>query len=105
MAADKLPKHYQRLNKNHPEFMKAVANLGEVVQTQGPLEPKTANLIQLAAAVALRSEGAVHSHARRALKQGASPEDVRHAVMLLTSTLGFPTASAALSWVEEVLEG
>ena len=35
----------------------------------------------------------------------AEPEEVYHAVILLTSTIGFPTTSAALSWVHGVIEG
>jgi hypothetical protein len=58
-------------------------------------------LIQLAAAAAIRSEGSVHSHVRRAIKAGASPEEVFHAIILLTSTIGFPSTSAALSWAHE----
>jgi len=57
----------------------------------------------MAAAAAIRSEGAVHSHVRRALEAGASVEEVRHSLMLLTSTIGFPTVVAALSWIEDVL--
>jgi alkylhydroperoxidase/carboxymuconolactone decarboxylase family protein YurZ len=45
----------------------------------------------------------VHSHTRRALKAGATPEEIYHAVILLTSTIGFPHASAALSWVYDEL--
>jgi 4-carboxymuconolactone decarboxylase len=47
----------------------------------------------------------VHSHARRAVKAGATPEEVYHTLILLTSTIGFPNTSAALSWVHEVLGG
>jgi 4-carboxymuconolactone decarboxylase len=42
-------------------------------------------LIQLVAVAAIRSEGSVHSHVRRALETGASPEEIRHALVLLTS--------------------
>jgi AhpD family alkylhydroperoxidase len=105
MAHQDIPKHYEKLTQRYPEYMQAVEALGEMVHKQGPLEPKFAQLVQLAAAVAQRSEGAVHSHTRRALKAGASPEEIRHAVILLTSTLGFPTVSAALTWVEDVTEG
>ena len=102
--SEKLPRQYRRLTEKYPEYMKAVNNLGDVVHGQGPLDDKTAHLIQLAAAVASGSEGAVHSHARRAIKAGATADEVGHAVILLTSTLGFPTVSAAMSWVEDLLD-
>jgi len=97
-----LPKLYQWMTDNYPELMKAVEDLGKAAG-QGPLDNKTSQLIQLAAAVAGNSEGAVHSHARRAIEAGAAPEEVRHAVLLLASTLGFPTAARAMSWVNDVL--
>lgn len=104
MAKDRLPKQYVKLQKEFPELMDAVKNLGQAAR-KGPLDEKSVQLIQLAAAVAIRSEGAAHSHTRRALQAGATPEQVRHAVVCLTSTLGFPQVSAALSLVEDVLEG
>ena len=46
----------------------------------------------------------MHSHVRRALKAGASEAEIYHAgVILLTSTIGFPHTSAALSWVYDIL--
>jgi AhpD family alkylhydroperoxidase len=102
MSRKKPPKWYMTLEKRHPKFMNAVQELGKVVKQEGPLDEKTAHLVQLAAAATLRSEGAVHSHAKRALEAGARPEEIYHAVILLTSTVGFPTVSAALSWVSDI---
>lgn len=104
MAEKGMPKQYKMLLEKYPEYMKAVQDLGESVRAHGPLDEKTAHLIQMAAAVAIRSEGAVHSHARRAMAAGATTDDVRHALILCTSTLGFPTVSAALSWVGDILD-
>ena len=81
------PKHYNKLAKRYPEYAAAVEKLGEAVKTAGPLEPKVAELIQLAAAAAMHSEGAVHSHVRRAKKAGATPEEIDHTLLLLTSTM------------------
>jgi 4-carboxymuconolactone decarboxylase len=103
MAKEKLPKHYLFEKKVHEAFIGAVEALGKTLREQGPLDEKTANLIQLAAAAAIHSEGAVHSHVRRAVENGATPEEIYHALMLLTSTLGYPTVSAALSWAEDIL--
>jgi alkylhydroperoxidase/carboxymuconolactone decarboxylase family protein YurZ len=59
-------------------------------------------IIILAAAAAIRSEGSVHSHVRRAKEAGATPAEIRHALLLLTSTVGFPTVAAALTWAGHV---
>lgn len=98
------PKQYFQVKQRHPELMAAVEALGDAASRDGPLDAKTAHLIQLAAAAAMRSEGAVHSHTKRALDAGATPAELRHAVTLLTSTVGFPGMVAALSWVDDILE-
>ncbi|UTV29162.1 carboxymuconolactone decarboxylase family protein [Photobacterium atrarenae] len=96
-------KHYRMMQQEYPELLEAVESLGKAVKQAGPVDEKTAQLIQLAAAAACRSEGAVHSHTQRALAAGASAEEVRHSLILLTSTLGFPCVMAALSWAEDKL--
>ncbi len=104
MVEEKLPKWYRFLREKHPGVMDALDALGVAVRREGPLDHKTAHLVQLAAAAAIRSEGAVHSHARRALRAGASREEIVHSLILLVSTIGFPSVSAALSWVQEELD-
>jgi 4-carboxymuconolactone decarboxylase len=103
MKHDKIPGWYLHTKEKYPEFAKALENLGETVRREGPLDEKTSHLIQLAAAATIRSEGAVHSHARRALQAGATIEEIHHTILLLTSTIGFPSASAALSWVYDFI--
>jgi alkylhydroperoxidase/carboxymuconolactone decarboxylase family protein YurZ len=100
----KLPKQYASIQKRYKDLIKSVENLGKATKSAGPLNKKSSEFVQLAAAAAIRSEGSVHSHARRALAAGAKPDEIRHVIVLLTSTIGFPTVSAALSWVEDVLE-
>lgn len=104
MNEKNLPKWYQSIKVKHEKYINSLDELGKVIKQEGPLDEKTAHLIQLAAAAAIRSEGAVHSHARRALEAGAKPEEIYHAIILLTSTIGFPTVSAALSWIDDVID-
>jgi AhpD family alkylhydroperoxidase len=102
MSEKKVPsKHYQYLLKRFPEVMAAVENLGTTVKDAGPLDRKTSELIQLAVAASVQSVGSVHSHARRARAEGATQEELEHALVLLTSTIGFPKVAAALNWVQE----
>ena len=97
------PGQYMSIAKRFKKFARALENLGKAAKEAGPIDDKTSHLIQMAAAAAIRSEGSVHSHARRALQAGASPEELHHAIILLSSTIGFPTVSAALSWVDDVI--
>lgn len=101
--ARKVPRNYLKLKEREGVFMEAVEALGAAAKQAGPLDEKTAQLIQIAAAAGIRSEGSVHSHVRRALDAGATPEEIRHALILLTSTVGFPTVAAALSWADDIL--
>jgi AhpD family alkylhydroperoxidase len=88
--------------RNRP-VLEALEALGRALRQAGPLDEKTAQLVQLAAAATIRSEGSVHSHVRRALEAGASADEVRHALLLITSTVGFPTVAAAMSWADDML--
>jgi 4-carboxymuconolactone decarboxylase len=97
-------KTYEVISKGYPKVIKAVESLGTTVRGAGPLDEKTSHLIQLAAAAATGSEGAVHSHTRRAKKAGATSEEIYHALLLLISTIGFPQTMAALSWCRDILE-
>jgi len=103
MSAE-LPKHYQSIKERFKEYGKAIDELGKTVRHAGPIDDKTSHLIQLAAAAAIRSEGGVHSQARRAMEAGASREEVYHSLILLTSTIGFPNVAAAISWVDGILK-
>ena len=98
------PGFYLSLTKKHPQYIAAVEALGHAVRESGPLDSKMLQLVQLAAAAAIRSEGAVHSHARRALAEGATQDEIRHALISLTSTIGFPNVTASLSWCEDVFK-
>jgi AhpD family alkylhydroperoxidase len=95
---------YEKIEQNHPQILSALQALGDSVRSAGPLDKKTSQLIQLAAAAASQSEGSVHSHTKRALAEGATRQEIEHAVLLLISVMGFPKTAAALSWTYDVLE-
>jgi len=94
---------FERFTKEFPKAHAAYERLGEACHTSGPLDAKTRELIKLGMSIAARSEGAVHSHVRKALHAGASPQEIRHAVLLAIPTLGLPTTIAAFTWVGDVL--
>ena len=100
----KKPHHFNVLKNRYPGYFDALEQLGETVKQIGPLDERTCHLIQLGAAAATRSEGAVHSHARRAIEAGATRDEIHHALLSLTSTIGFPAVSAALSWADDLEE-
>ena len=103
MAIKRTPSAYRRLKIQHADYLNAVEALGFAVRHAGPLEEKVTQLVQLGAGAAIRSEGAVHSHVRRALEIGVSANEIHHALISVTSTIGFPTVRAALSWADDVI--
>src|SRR5215469_10573366 len=66
-----IPKNHRSIARRYPLFMAALDALGEAAASAGPLTAKTRHLVQIGAAAAIRSEGAVHSHTRRALAAGS----------------------------------
>src|ERR1051326_863882 len=100
-----LPTSISSFQKKYPAVWEAFSKLGGVCHETGPLDEKTRRLVKLAMAVAYRHEGAVHSAARNALKSGATREEIEHVVILAITTIGWPAAYAAMTWVEDDLSG
>lgn len=99
-----LPKIHQAFSDKFPEIMKAYQQLGKTCRSTGPLEKKYQDLIKLGIAIGANSRGAVMSHTRKAVAEGATPEEITHVVLLSLTTTGFPRMMAAMGWVNEILE-
>jgi len=100
----RLPGSYHHISEEYPALIKAYEALGEAAQEAGPLDEKTRQLVKLALAIGAGLEGATHSHTRRALTAGASPEEIRHTALLAITTLGFPSMARAFTWISDVLD-
>lgn len=99
----RLPKRYLRFMETYPDIGEAYKAYGQAVASAGPLDEKTRCLVKLAMSVAARMEGGARSHAHKALQAGASPDEIRHVVLLSAPTIGFPNMMAGLSWVDDLL--
>jgi len=99
-----LPDIYIGFKQEFPEIAKAYDDLAVKCHDWGPLDEKTRRLVKLGIAIGLSSEGGVRSHARRALEEGVTTDELRHAALLAFTTAGFPTMIAAMKWVEEVIQ-
>jgi len=104
MIKKELPAAAGDIKEKYPDLWTAYAGLGEAAATAGPLDKKAQRLVKLGLAIGARSEGAVHSHTRRALAEGLSAAEIKHAALLAMTTLGFPHAVAALSWIEDITD-
>jgi AhpD family alkylhydroperoxidase len=101
---DYLPEAYSEFLRQYPELAHAYEDLASRIMEGGPLDEKTGEMVKLGIAIGLGSEGAVRSHARRALKSGATAEELQHAVRLAMTTAGFPAMIAPMKWVETVIK-
>lgn len=99
----KLPGRFLRFQSRYPEVFQAYDALGNATAESGPLEGKSRALVKLAIAVGAQMEGAVHSHTRRAVEAGCTNDEIRHVVLLSTTTMGFPSMMKTLTWVEDII--
>jgi len=90
----------------YPEVWDAFAALaGKCHEAGGPLDEKTRRLVKLGIAIGARHEGAVHSATRHALEAKSTPEELFHAAILAITTLGWPSAYAAMTWINDTITG
>jgi alkylhydroperoxidase/carboxymuconolactone decarboxylase family protein YurZ len=104
MTNSELPAIVQGFIKQHPDVWEAYNKLGQSAAEAGPLDKKAERLVKLAIAVGGGLEGAVRSHTRRGIASGLSPEELQHVALLGITTVGWPSAIAALSWIHDELE-
>lgn len=101
---NKLPGRYLQFKKDYPEVFDAYNSLGNATAEAGPLDGKTRALAKLGIAVGSQMEGAIHSHTRRAIEAGCTANEIRHVILLATTTLGFPCMMKAMSCVDDILK-
>lgn len=89
----------------HPDIWKAYASLGRATAEAGPLTDRERRLVKLALAIGAGSEGAVHSHTRRARSEGIEDAAIAQVALLAIGPLGLPRAVAARTWIEDIADG
>jgi alkylhydroperoxidase/carboxymuconolactone decarboxylase family protein YurZ len=98
------PAQLNDLSQQYPEVWSAFTALAEACHDKGgPLDEKTRRLTKLGIAIGMRHEGAVHSAVRHALGSGITPEEIRHVAVLAITTIGWPAAHAAMTWIDDVI--
>lgn len=97
-----LPKPYTDFRENFPSLAQAFEELGVLCKQAGPLDTRSARLVKLGMAVATGSRGGIKSQARRALSEGFTVDELRHAAVLAMPSIGFAPVIAAIGWINEV---
>ena len=101
---NQIPKRYTKFKEDFPDAASAYESMGDAVHKAGPLDDKTRALIKLAISTGARLEGAVHSHVRKAIREGATKEEMHQVALLSLPTVGLPSMMAALSWIDDIIE-
>ena len=101
--AEKLPGIVEEIRGESPEVWERYTALETALAQAGPLDARTQRLVKLALALGARHEGAVHSHARRALREGLTRAELLHVALLGVTTLGWPHATSGRAWIEDVV--
>ena len=87
----------------YPAVKAAYDGLRDACADAGPLDSRTSALIKLAVSVGRGASRTVHRHAKKALRAGATPDELRHVALLALPTIGLPAALDAIKWIEESL--
>ena len=101
--SNKLPPPVSDFRKEYPDVWNAFAELGDRCHQSGPLDERTRRLIKVALSIGAGLEGGTHSAVRNALASGVQPEEIRQAAVLSITTIGFPAAVRALTWINDCL--
>jgi 4-carboxymuconolactone decarboxylase len=91
-------KIYTVFKKDFPSVFQSHEALGKVIHEEaGPLPEKTRWLIKLAVSAASGHTIALETHIFRAREAGATEEEIKHALLLIIQTTGFPMFMEAYS--------
>ena len=101
---EELPSGAGEVARAYPTVWEAYAALGKATAEAGPLDQKTRRLVKLALSIGVSSEGAVHSHTRRAIAEGVSKDELKQVAVLAIATLGLPQAVKGLTWIEDITD-
>jgi alkylhydroperoxidase/carboxymuconolactone decarboxylase family protein YurZ len=102
--SETLPPSVDQFRGHYPGVWDSFTELASKCHEGGPLDERSRRLVKLALAVGAGHEGAVHSASRRALEAGLAKEELYHVGVLAITTIGWPAANAAMTWMRDVAE-
>jgi 4-carboxymuconolactone decarboxylase len=95
---DDLHEIFTVFKKDFPEIYQGHEALGKKIHEEGgPLPEKVRWLIKVAVSGASRHTVALETHIAKARKAGATQDEIKHALLLIIQTAGFPSFMEAYS--------
>ncbi|NIN51939.1 MAG: hypothetical protein GTN80_06445 [Nitrososphaeria archaeon] len=101
---EELPMSLQDFIRRYPEIWRAYSRLGEECSKAGPLKAKEVELIKMVIYGMKQLFTPFKTHVRLALKEGASREEIEHAIVQLLTAEGMSTTMMAMKWANEIIE-
>jgi 4-carboxymuconolactone decarboxylase len=99
----KVPERFRMFSEKYPGIAAAYENIAKECHQLGPLSARDRALVKLGVAAGSQIEGSVRSQVRKSLDLGMTPDEIRHAIILSLTAIGYPRMMAALTWTEDIL--
>jgi 4-carboxymuconolactone decarboxylase len=82
---------FTRFKSEYPDIYRLEEELGQSIHLEGgPLDERTRWLVKLAMSAATGRHRALETHIVKAREAGLRDEDIRHVLLMLIPTVGFP---------------
>ena len=96
---------FQKFKEDFPRVYAGHEELGiEIHDKSGPLPEKTRWLVKIAISAASRHLSALETHIAKGKEAGVTDDEIKHTLLLLMQTAGFPTLMEAYA-VFKKMEG
>lgn len=96
---------FTRFKEEFPEVYARHEALGkEIHENAGPLDKKSRWLIKIAISAACNHKRALATHIKRAREAGVAEQEIKHALLLLIPTAGFPAFMKAYSVLDQMVD-
>lgn len=94
---------FTKFKEEFPQVYALHQDLGkEIHEKAGPLEAKSRWLIKIAISAACNHKRALATHIKKAQAAGVTDEEIKHALLLLIPTAGFPLFMKAYSVIKHI---
>jgi AhpD family alkylhydroperoxidase len=87
-----------------PQAWAAYEGLRNALDTEGPLDKKTVELIKVGIAAAQEHGGSLVAHVSQAQKAGATPDEIYQAILQSTGLAGFAVALHGIRTAKSYIE-
>ena len=96
---------FTRFKQEFPEVYAKYEALGqEIHEHAGPLDEKLRWLIKIAISATCNHKRALRTHIQKARTAGVADDEIKHALLMLISTAGFPAFMKAYAVLDKMVD-